>query len=116
MKSLGLSLVALLVLQIALFAAAANSATVKFDEPVTVGTSTLRPGEYKVTWTGVGTDSKVTFSQGKKEIAVVPATVADKKNADTQIFTATAGTGKILQGINLKNTTLTFGPAATAGK
>ena len=81
-----------------------------------MGTSTLRPGEYTVAWTAAGTDSKVTFSQGKKEIAVVPATVAEKKNADTQIFTATTGTEKILQGINLKNATLTFSPAATAGK
>ena len=34
MKRLGLSLIALLVLQIALLAAAANSASVKFDETV----------------------------------------------------------------------------------
>ena len=116
MKKLSSSLVALIVLQIAAFATSANSATVKFDQAVIVGSSTLRAGEYKVTWTDAGTESKVTFSQGKKEVAVVPATVVEKKNADTRIFTATAGSGKVLQGIDLKNASLTFAPTTTTGK
>lgn len=90
MKKLSLSLVALIVLQIAAFATSANSATVKFDQAVIVGTSTLRAGEYKVTSTDAG---------------------IEKKNADTRIFTATAGSGKVLQGIDPKNASLTFAPA-----
>lgn len=116
MKKLSLSLVALIVLQIAAFAGSANSANVKLDEAVTVGSSTLRAGEYKVSWAGAGADSKVTFLQGKKEVAVVPATVVEKKNNDNRVFTATAGSGKVLQGIEFKNATLTFGASTTAGK
>jgi hypothetical protein len=116
MKKLSLLLVVLVVLQMAAFAASANSATVKFDQSVTVGSSTLRAGEYKVTWTQTGSDSKVTFSQRGKEVAVVPATVVDQKNPDIRVLTATAGSGKELTGIDLKNATLTFGSTSAVGK
>lgn len=116
MKKLSLLLVALVVLQIAAFAASAHSATVTLDQAVTVGSSTLKAGEYKVTWTDTGADSKATFSQGKKEVAVVPATVLEQKNADTRILTANTGSGKVLKGIDFKNATLTFVPDTTAGK
>jgi hypothetical protein len=115
MKQVAMSLAALLIFQVAVFASE-KSAIVKFDQSVTVGSSTIKAGEYKVTWTEPGPDTKVIFTQGKKEIAVVPATVESKKNADVRVFTATAGAGKVLQGVELKNATLTFSPTAAAGK
>ena len=116
MKKVALSLSALLIFQVAVLAASEKSATVKLDQSVTVGSSTIKAGEYKVTWTEPGPDTKVTFTQGKKEIAVVPATVQSKTNSDVRVFTATAGSGKVLQGVELKNATLTFSSIAAAGK
>ena len=116
MKKVALSLAALLIFHVAAFASE-KSATVKLDQSVTVGSSTIKAGEYKITWTEPGPDTNVTFTQGKKEIAIVPATVQSTKNSDVRVFTATAGSSKVLQGVELKNATLTFSSiAATAGK
>jgi hypothetical protein len=115
MKNVALSLAALLIFQVAVFASE-KSAIVKLDQTVTVGSSTIKAGEYKVTWTEPGPDTKVIFTQGKKEIAVVPATVESKKNSDVRVFTDTAGAGKSLQGVELKNATLTFSPTEAAAK
>ena len=115
MKKVALSLAALLIFQVAVFASE-KSAIVMLDQSVTVGSSTIKAGEYKVTWTEPGPDTKVTFTQGKKEIAVVPATVQSTKNPDVRVFTATAGSGKVLQGVELKNATLTFSSTAAVGK
>jgi hypothetical protein len=46
----------------------------------------------------------------------VPATLESKKNSDVRVFTATAGAGKVLQGVELKNATLTFSTTAAAAK
>ena len=116
MRKLNLLFAALVVLPVALLAASENSATVKFDEPVTVGASTLKAGTYNVSWTEPGPDAKVTFSQGKKDFAVVPASVAAKKNSNPMIFTATSGSAKVLQGLDLKNASLNFNPTAASGK
>jgi hypothetical protein len=115
MKKVALSLAALLIFQVAVFASE-KSAIVKLDQSVTVGSSTIKAGEYKVTWTEPGPDTKVIFTQGKTEIAVVPVTVESKKNSDVRVFTTTAAAGKVLQGVELKNATLTFSPTAAAAK
>ena len=114
MKKLSLAMAALFILQVAAFAASDASVTVKFDEPVTVATYTLAPGTYKLTWTEPGPDTKVTFTQGKKSLAVVPATVTSKKNPDFMMYTATAGSGKVLQGFDLKNASLSFTTTTSA--
>jgi len=115
MKTLGWLFAALLVLPLALFASD-NSAKVTLDQPVTVGTSTLAAGTYNVTWTEPGPDAKVTFSQGKKNLAVVPATVVTKDNSRDQVLTANSGSGRVLQGLDLKHASLSFGTTATNGK
>lgn len=116
MKKLAGLLIALFVLQVAVFAAPANSATVQLLNPVTVGASTLKAGTYNVSWTESGSDAQVTFAQGKKTLAVVPATVVTQKNSDTRVLTATDGQAKVLRGIDLKNASLTFTSTGAAGK
>jgi len=59
MKKVALSLAALLIFPVAVFAASEESAIVKLDQSVTVGSSTIKAGEYKVTWTEPGPDTKV---------------------------------------------------------
>ncbi len=100
MKKVALSLTALLIFQVAAFAASEKSATVKLDQSVTVGSSTIKAGEYKVTWTEPGPDTKVTFTQGKKEIAVVPATVQSTKNSDVAFSPLQGGRAKCCKAWN----------------
>lgn len=116
MKKLVWLFATLLALQLALFAASKKSASVSFDQPVTVGTSKLAAGTYNVSWTEPGPDTKVTFSQGRKNLAEVQGTVVDKANSDTRILTVNGGSGKVLQGLDLKNASLNFVPRATTGK
>lgn len=113
-KKVALSLSALLIFHVAAFAASGKSATIKLDQSVTVGSSIIKAGEYKVTWTEPGQETKVTFTQGQKEIAVVPARVQSTNNSDGRIFTATAGAGKVLQDVELNNATLTFSSIAAS--
>jgi len=108
------SLLVAVLFTISLFAVAAKAETVKLYEPVTVGSSTLQPGTYDVAYTGNGSDAKVTFSKSHKLIAVVPATLEAKKNADVRMTLSKTDTGKSLDGIDLKNGTLTFTPATNA--
>ena len=114
MKRLSWAIAALLILQVAMYAGSEASITVKFYEPVTVSTFMLAPGTYKLTWTQPGPDTKVAFTQGKKSLAVVPATVVPKKNPDFMMYTATAGSGKVLQGFDLKNASLSFTTTTSA--
>ena len=115
MKRLAWSFAVLLVLQLGVFASD-KSAKVTLDQPVTVGTSTLAAGTYNVSWTETGSDAKVVFSQGKKRFALVPATVVMKENSQDRVFTATAGSGRVLQGFDLKHASLSFSMPATSGK
>ncbi len=113
MKELSLLFVVVFALQAAMFAGS-KPESVRIYEPVTVGSTTLAPGTYNVAWTGTGSDVKVTFSQNKKEVAVVPATVVAKQSAATSLIQTKTDTGKSLDGIDFKNESLTFTPATTA--
>jgi hypothetical protein len=46
-------------------AASKNSANVVLDSNVTVGTTELPKGTYKVVWTGTDPNAQVTFTNGK---------------------------------------------------
>lgn len=115
MKRLAWSFAALLVLQLAVFASD-KAAKVTLDQPVMVGTSIVAAGTYNVSWTETGPDAKVIFSQGKKSFAVVPATVVMKENSQDRVFTATAGSGRVLQGLDLKHASLSFSMPTTSDK
>jgi hypothetical protein len=87
---------------------------VTFYEPITVASSTLAAGTYNVSWTEDGSTAKVTFAKGKKDVAVVPATVVVKKNSEARVLANRTATGKTLQGLELKNATLNFSGTASA--
>jgi hypothetical protein len=107
MKKIIASLITLVSLQIFSFAATAKSESITFYEPITVASSTLPAGTYNVSWTE-GATANVTFSQGKKNVATVPATVVAKKNSDIGIQASKSESGKKLQGIDFKNASLSF--------
>lgn len=58
-------------------------ANIRIFETVKVGSAQLNAGEYTLSWTGSGSNAQVTFSQGKKVIATVPAQVAQARSGYT---------------------------------
>jgi hypothetical protein len=109
MKKFALLLTLMLAVATTVFAAGKNSATVNIREKVTVGSTTLPAGEYKVSWTDAG---QVTFAQGKTTVATVAAKVAGGENSQVSVLTATEGSATVLSGLRLKNANLTFGAEA----
>lgn len=107
----------LMVFPLAALAAQHNSGDVSLSDPVTIGNTVLKAGDYKVKWEGTGPDVQVSFLQGKKEIATAPATLTaesspyDGAAVETQDQTDNS---KILKQILFKNVSLTFGQATEA--
>src|SRR5215472_3173146 len=87
--------------------AAKNSENVTFAHPVTVGTTQLPAAQYKVTWTGTGSNAQVTLTHGKS-VVTLPAKVVEQKNGMVSVQTNSKDGATILQGINLSNVTLEF--------
>ncbi len=75
-----LSTVALVLLSVSAWASDKMKANIQIDETVHVGSTQLAPGAYKMTWTESGSNAEVTFSQGKKVIATVPAHVTQVRS------------------------------------
>ena len=98
-------------------AAQKNAVKVNFSEPVTVGSTVLNAGDYRVKWEGTGSAVQVTFLQGKNAVATVPATIT----GEVSRFDATAveiregsDHSKVLEKILMKDVVLSFEqPTAT---
>jgi hypothetical protein len=111
---------ALLVFVLSLTSLAApkrNSATVRFTEPVTVASTQLKPGTYRLTWEGVGPDVQVSFLKGKKTVATVPATLVDEASpysgaVDTKM---TSDNSRVLEEIQWKKMALRFDETGSGG-
>jgi hypothetical protein len=92
------------------FAKPKDSANVELDQSVTVAGTQLAPGSYKVTWEGSGPNTSVTFAQGKKIVATVPAKlVTDQHQAQGIETNASTNNTTVLQAIDLNKITLQFG-------
>lgn len=75
-----LSTVSLVLLSVSLWASDKMKANIQIDHTVHVGSTQLAAGEYKMTWTENGSSAEVTFWQGKKVIATVPARVTQERS------------------------------------
>ena len=49
----------------------------QLSHPVTANGTTIKAGDYTVAWEGTGPDVEITFFQGKKVVAKVPAHLVD---------------------------------------
>ena len=99
--------------------AAKNSQSVTLPEAVTVGSTVLPAGDYKVTWTGTGSDVQVTLIE-KDKFSPKPVTVAAKA-VDATVsqngFTVDRqGNVNTLQTLQLGKTTLVFNAAPANGQ
>jgi hypothetical protein len=75
-----LSTAVLVLLSVGAWAGDKMRANIQIDETLHVGSTQLAPGAYKMTWTESGSNAEVTFSQGKKVIATVPAHVTQVRS------------------------------------
>jgi len=86
--------------------AAKNSKTVDIGETVMVGSKKLPAGNYKVSWTGTGSNVQVTIAQRGKQTVTVPAKMVAGNNDEVGIVTNKASGSNILQSILLNHLTL----------
>lgn len=99
------SLMLVLMLPVAALAADNNSATVYIPDTVTVGSTTLQPGNYTLAWQGSGSNVKVDVKKGHKTLTSTDATVSNTNNHPyTNTVLETKDNGKqILSGVRLKD-------------
>jgi hypothetical protein len=99
--------------------AAKNEKTVNFPDSVTIGSTQLPAGDYKVTWTGTGANAQVTLID-KDKFKSVPTTVTAKvveSSADHTGFTIDRqGSANVLQTLQLGKTTIVFAGAPANGQ
>jgi hypothetical protein len=99
--------------------AAKNQKTVNFPEAVNLGSTQLPAGDYKVTWTGTGSNAQVTLIE-KDKFKATPTTVAAKvveTSADHTGYTVDRqGDANVLQTLQLGKTTLVFANASSNGQ
>jgi hypothetical protein len=112
MKRFGVGLLALAIPFAAY--AAKNSQTIDLRTPVQVGSTTVPAGPVRVTWSGTGSDAKLTFAHNGKDPITVPAEIVNKKNSNNAISTITVNGVDYLQEVELSNMTLVVRSAPTA--
>ena len=117
MKRLLTSAAILAALSVPAFAAS-NSKSVSFPEAISIGSTKLSAGDYKVTWTGTGNNVQVSFA--KKDSGAAPAVVTakaqDEKESHTGFTTSRTKDSNQLQVLQLGKTSLTFGAAEANGQ
>jgi hypothetical protein len=96
-------------------AASRNSANVVIDNTVTVGTTELPKGTYKVAWTGTDPNVQVTFTNGNWS-KTVPARVVEGRNNIEAEMTNVKGEKTFLTALEFHNATLQFGDGTHAGE
>lgn len=96
-------------------AATKNSAHVVLDNSVTVGTTELPKGNYKVAWTGTDANAQVTFTSGQWTKTFPARVVAERNSVESQTTTV-KGDKTFLTGLELRDATLVFANNASAGE
>jgi hypothetical protein len=105
----------LAILPFAANAASKNSANIVLDNSVTVGTTELPKGTYKVVWTGTDPNVQVTFTSGKWT-KTVPAQIVEGRNNMEAELTDEKGNKTFLTALQLHDATLKFVDGAHAGE
>ena len=102
------------ILPFAANAASKNTANIVLDSNVTVGTTEIPKGTYKVVWTGTDTNAQVTFTN-RNLTKTVPAQIVEGRNNLEAELTDSKDNKTILTGLQLKDATLKFGEGTHAG-
>ena len=105
----------ILALPFAAYAASQNSAHIVLDSTVTVGTTELPKGNYKVVWTGTDPNVQVTFTNGTWT-KTVPAHIVEGRNNIEAEMTDVKGNKTVLTALEFHNATLQLGDGTHAGE
>jgi len=70
-----------MLLPLGAFAKDSKEGKFTISEPVQVGSTQLKPGDYKVEWDGSGDSVNVKIMQGKKTVATVPGKIVNHDQA-----------------------------------
>ena len=103
------------ILPFAANAASKNSANVELDSNVTVGTTELPKGTYKVVWTGTDPNVQVTFTNNKFS-KTVPAHIVEGRNNTEAEMTDVKGNKTFLTALEFRSAMLQFGDGTHAGE
>jgi hypothetical protein len=82
LKYLALAATLLLLTPLTMFAADKTTRSITIGDAVTVGSTQLKPGHYKVEWQGTGPAVQVNFVRNGKTVATAPANL---KTDDSQV-------------------------------
>lgn len=87
--------------------AATVSKTVTLENASQVGSTTLKPGDYKVTYDDSSPNPQVAFHKGKQTVATVPAQIKNlgTKTNSTSLVWNTQGSTPVLQEIHFGGST-----------
>jgi hypothetical protein len=96
--------------------AAKNSQNVSITDPVKVGSTQLPAGDYKVSWTGTGSNVQVTIAEKGKASVTVPAKIVEAKNGHIALLTNTVGGTSVLETIQLNNLSIVFTAGTASGE
>jgi hypothetical protein len=92
-------------IETAAFAAEGGSGKIRPDSAVKVGTAELPGGGYKVTWTGSGSSTEVTLTQGKAKVTL-PAPVVQARRASDAVSARCEIDSRVLTDVQLQKETL----------
>jgi hypothetical protein len=96
--------------------AAKNSESISITDPVKVGATQLPAGNYKVSWTGVGSNVQVTIAEKGKASVTVPAKVVEAKNGHVAVLTNSVRGAEVLESIQLDNLSIVLTGSTAAGE
>ena len=100
--------VVLVLLSVSAWAGDKMKANIQINQTVQVGSTQLAPGEYKMTWTESGSNAEVTFSQGKRVIAIVPAQATQERSGYRSPAVRINGVSNTLVGVDLPDVSFSF--------
>jgi len=103
-----LSTVVLVLLSASGWASDKMKANIQIYQTVHVGSTQFAPGEYKMTWTENGSTAEVTFSQGNKVIATIPAQVTQVRSGYDNPVLDTDSASNTLNGVELPKVSFSF--------
>jgi hypothetical protein len=90
-------------LSLGAFAKDRNEGKFSLTEAAQIGSTQLKPGDYKVTWDGTGSDVQVKILQGKNVVATTSAKLVDKSlGTDAVTLGGTSGV-KTVEEIDFSN-------------
>jgi hypothetical protein len=97
-----LALVALS-LSLGAFAKDKNEGKFTLSNPASVGSTQLRPGDYKATWEGSGSDVQVKILQGKNVVATSSAKLVDNPTRQDSVTVSGDGGARTLDQIDFSS-------------